>query len=37
MVEQSIPDCYKNQEMCKTAVDNYPRTHSTAQSFGQFG
>ena len=25
MVEQSVPDCYKNQEMCKTAVDNYPR------------
>ena len=19
-----IPDCYKNQEMCNSAVDNYP-------------
>ena len=22
---KSIPDCYKNQEMCNKAVDNYPR------------
>ena len=21
---KSIPDCYKNQEMCNKAVDNYP-------------
>ena len=22
---KSVPDCYKNQEMCNKAVDNYPR------------
>ena len=21
---KSVPDCYKNQEMCNKAVDNYP-------------
>ena len=21
---ESVPDCYKNQEMCNKAVDNYP-------------
>ena len=21
---KSFPDCYKNQEMCNRAVDNYP-------------
>ena len=21
---KSVPDCYKNQEMCTKAVDNYP-------------
>ena len=20
----SVPDCYKNQEMCNKAIDNYP-------------
>ena len=23
---ESVPDCYKNQEMCNKAVDNYPYT-----------
>ena len=23
---KSVPDCYKNQEMCNKAVDNYPHT-----------
>ena len=22
---KSVPDCYKNQETCNKAVDNYPR------------
>ena len=22
--ETSVPDCYKNQEMCNKAVNNYP-------------
>ena len=22
----SVPDCYKNQEMCNKVVDNYPHT-----------
>ena len=21
---KSVPDCYKNQEMCNKAIDNYP-------------
>ena len=23
---KSVPDCYKNQEMCNKAVDNYPNS-----------
>ena len=23
---KSVPDCYKNQEICNKAVDNYPHT-----------
>ena len=23
---KSLPDCYKNQEMCNKAVDNYPHS-----------
>ena len=24
MAEQSVPDCYKNQQVCDKAADNYP-------------
>ena len=23
---KSVPDCYKNQETCNKAIDNYPHT-----------
>ena len=24
MISKSVPDCYKNQEICNKEVDNYP-------------